>query len=358
MLLQLRKEDLERMRIPLESQPPLLRAKETLVNAAATAAAAGPSEHAISRGPSERGSISGSRRHLPRSEEPLYDPTTYPSPQGNPYHPHVSNEAGAIVAGLRRTPSNEVMVTLWTPEQVCEWLRRNSMPQHWQSVFRGAQISGSRLVQLVPEDLASLGLVEDSEQSTFFSFLDGLLRSLRRNAQQPQDDLVTGAQTRQAEGGVGGTWMAAFARSRRPSLVPGEKNTLPAGERFGVSLERGTKGFGFTLVGGEGHSMLPSVSIVNDTGPAAGKLQMGDIFLAVNGRDLAEGSHQEVVDMIKRCGEQLHLMVLRPSVVTSPKILSFSREISDASMHSADSPTSPRAAGIYRNRERGCISVY
>lgn len=48
------------------------------------------------------------------------------------------------------------------------------------------------------------------------------------------------------------------------------------------------------VVGGEGHSILPTVSKVEELTPADGRLLVGDMLLAVNGRDLADGTHQEV----------------------------------------------------------------
>jgi hypothetical protein len=70
---------------------------------------------------------------------------------------------------------------------------------------------------------------------------------------------------------------------------------------------------GFEVAGGSGTGQPPTVSYVRPGGKAAGKLQIGDVLLAVNKRDLADGTNQDIVGLIRRSGPELTISYVRPS---------------------------------------------
>ena len=71
--------------------------------------------------------------------------------------------------------------------------------------------------------------------------------------------------------------------------------------------------FGFTIVGGGPEE--PYVDkIVPDSAAAHAGLQCGDIIISINGRDIEDGIHEEIVGMIIRSGNQVILSIFRPSL--------------------------------------------
>ncbi|XP_071039505.1 multiple PDZ domain protein isoform X3 [Parasteatoda tepidariorum] len=82
-----------------------------------------------------------------------------------------------------------------------------------------------------------------------------------------------------------------------------------------ISLERGSAGLGFSIVGGYGspHGDLPIyVKKVFDNGAAAkdGRLKRGDQILSVNDRSLEGLSHEEAVEILKKVTGSVVLSVL------------------------------------------------
>ncbi|KAJ8271358.1 hypothetical protein COCON_G00102170 [Conger conger] len=85
-----------------------------------------------------------------------------------------------------------------------------------------------------------------------------------------------------------------------------------------ITLDRGSDGLGFSIVGGFGspHGDLPIyVKTVFSKGAAAedGRLQRGDQVLAVNGLPLEGVTHQEAVEILKRTRGTVSLTVLSHS---------------------------------------------
>ncbi|XP_061101173.1 multiple PDZ domain protein-like [Conger conger] len=85
-----------------------------------------------------------------------------------------------------------------------------------------------------------------------------------------------------------------------------------------ITLDRGSDGLGFSIVGGFGspHGDLPIyVKTVFSKGAAAedGRLQRGDQVLAVNGLPLEGVTHQEAVEILKRTRGAVSLTVLSHS---------------------------------------------
>lgn len=88
-----------------------------------------------------------------------------------------------------------------------------------------------------------------------------------------------------------------------------------------VSLERGSEGLGFSIVGGAGsqHGDLPIyVKTVFESGAAArdGRLRRGHAILSVNGRSLQGLTHQEAVELLRDARGTVTLEVLDTSVAS------------------------------------------
>lgn len=102
------------------------------------------------------------------------------------------------------------------------------------------------------------------------------------------------------------------------------------GEYHSVELQRGVRGFGFSIRGGrEFHSMPLFVLRIADQGPAhlSGKLQVADQILEVNGIDTKNMTHANAINVIRQGGNTVRLLVKRtckgpsPLVVDSPQSL-------------------------------------
>ncbi|XP_042875874.1 uncharacterized protein LOC122255685 isoform X9 [Penaeus japonicus] len=86
------------------------------------------------------------------------------------------------------------------------------------------------------------------------------------------------------------------------------------GEYYSVELQRGTRGFGFSIRGGrEFHNMPLFVLRIAENGPAAedGKLKVGDQLMEINGMSTKDMTHADAIELIKQCGNSVSLMVKR-----------------------------------------------
>ena len=87
------------------------------------------------------------------------------------------------------------------------------------------------------------------------------------------------------------------------------------GELIRTFLPKGSRGFGFTIVGGDQPGELLQIkSIVADSAAAKdGVLRMGDALIRVNGRSVLSKSHQDVVGMFQAMpiGETVELEMIR-----------------------------------------------
>lgn len=87
-----------------------------------------------------------------------------------------------------------------------------------------------------------------------------------------------------------------------------------------IKLKRGPAGLGFNIVGGVDQQYVVNdsgiyVSKIKEDGSAAedGRLQEGDKILAINGLDLENRTHREVVDLFRTAGDDVELKVLKKS---------------------------------------------
>ncbi|XP_033986149.1 LOW QUALITY PROTEIN: multiple PDZ domain protein [Trematomus bernacchii] len=131
---------------------------------------------------------------------------------------------------------------------------------------------------------------------------------------------VTGTISLQVAAGSGGCstndHTDVQARSSgQPSNLPRFHNNLSARTYNTISLERGSSGLGFSIVGGfsSPHGDLPIyVKTVFDKGAAIedGRLKRGDQIIAVNGHCLEGVTHAEAVDILKKTKGTVVLTVL------------------------------------------------
>ncbi|XP_005747077.1 multiple PDZ domain protein isoform X1 [Pundamilia nyererei] len=101
----------------------------------------------------------------------------------------------------------------------------------------------------------------------------------------------------------------------QPSSLPCFHNSLCARMYKTITLERGSSGLGFSIVGGFGspHGDLPIyIKTVFDKGAAIedGRLKRGDQIIAVNGHCLEGVTHAEAVDILKKTKGTVVLTVL------------------------------------------------
>ncbi|KAL3256680.1 hypothetical protein MRX96_017135 [Rhipicephalus microplus] len=110
------------------------------------------------------------------------------------------------------------------------------------------------------------------------------------------------------------------APSQRATQVPVSRSDSTANGPMTVTLERGSEGLGFSIVGGAGspHGDLPIyVKTVFEEGAAArdGRLRRGHAILSVNGHSLEGLSHQQAVELLRDARGTVELVVLDTSVL-------------------------------------------
>lgn len=74
------------------------------------------------------------------------------------------------------------------------------------------------------------------------------------------------------------------------------------GETFRVSMRKGAKGFGFTIVGGEQPGEVLQVNNIVRGGAADtdGRLRTGDIIMRLNGRNVLSWSHSDIIRFLQQ----------------------------------------------------------
>lgn len=75
------------------------------------------------------------------------------------------------------------------------------------------------------------------------------------------------------------------------------------GSLIPVELDRGPKGFGFSIRGGQEFGAMPLFVLrIAEDGPAArdGRLRIGDQLMEINGRSTKEMTHATAIQLIKQ----------------------------------------------------------
>ncbi|KAG8435873.1 hypothetical protein GDO86_007098 [Hymenochirus boettgeri] len=99
--------------------------------------------------------------------------------------------------------------------------------------------------------------------------------------------------------------------------APFEFKTTPAAQPdqdvYSVELDRGLKGFGFSLRGGKEYNMDLYVLRLAEDGPAAkcGKMRVGDEILEINGETTKNMKHARAIELIKNGGRRVILCLKR-----------------------------------------------
>ncbi|XP_053325543.1 membrane-associated guanylate kinase, WW and PDZ domain-containing protein 1 isoform X2 [Spea bombifrons] len=104
--------------------------------------------------------------------------------------------------------------------------------------------------------------------------------------------------------------------SKPKQEVQFEFKTPPAAqdqEFYSVELDRGLKGFGFSLRGGREYNMNLYVLRLAEEGPAekCGKMRVGDEILEINGESTKNMKHARAIELIKNGGRRVHLSLKR-----------------------------------------------
>ncbi|MBN3276172.1 MAGI1 protein, partial [Polyodon spathula] len=84
-------------------------------------------------------------------------------------------------------------------------------------------------------------------------------------------------------------------------------------EFYTVDLERGNKGFGFSLRGGREYNMDLYVLRLAEDGAAVrcGKIRVGDEILEINGESTKTMKHARAIELIKNGGRRVHMLLKR-----------------------------------------------
>uniref|UniRef100_G8JLT3 Membrane-associated guanylate kinase, WW and PDZ domain-containing protein 1 n=1 Tax=Xenopus tropicalis TaxID=8364 RepID=G8JLT3_XENTR len=106
-------------------------------------------------------------------------------------------------------------------------------------------------------------------------------------------------------------------------IIPGDETSnaslltnaekIPDQEIYSVELDRGLKGFGFSLRGGREYNMDLYVLRLAEDGPAArcGKMRVGDEILEINGETTKNMKHARAIELIKNGGRRVRLCLKR-----------------------------------------------
>ncbi|KAM7169392.1 membrane-associated guanylate kinase, WW and PDZ domain-containing protein 1 [Macrochelys suwanniensis] len=124
--------------------------------------------------------------------------------------------------------------------------------------------------------------------------------------------------------------IATITTTHTPQQIPQEprNNTKPKQESqfdfkppqaaqdqdfYTVELERGPKGFGFSLRGGREYNMDLYVLRLAEDGPAerCGKMRIGDEILEINGETTKNMKHARAIELIKNGGRRVRLFLKR-----------------------------------------------
>uniref|UniRef100_A0A8C4Q2M7 PDZ domain-containing protein n=1 Tax=Eptatretus burgeri TaxID=7764 RepID=A0A8C4Q2M7_EPTBU len=104
----------------------------------------------------------------------------------------------------------------------------------------------------------------------------------------------------------------------RQDIVPEPTQNLQAtqeGELYGVELEQGSRGYGFSLRGGREYGLHLFILRLAEDGPASrtGKLRVGDQIVEINGESAEAMTHARAIELIRNSCGRARLILRRGS---------------------------------------------
>ncbi|XP_051947430.1 membrane-associated guanylate kinase, WW and PDZ domain-containing protein 3-like isoform X1 [Xyrauchen texanus] len=184
------------------------------------------------------------------------------------------------------------------------------------------ELSHNDIVQLIKEagNAVTLTVVPEEEHSGPPSGTSSAKQSPatqhRAVGQQPANrDDRNGVETEERKDNM--------ARSEYKSLSQSEMGTvITSGPKQGcypVELERGPRGFGFSLRGGKEYNMGLFILRLAEDGPALkdGRIHVGDQIVEINGEPTQGITHTRAIDLIQAGGNKV-LLLLRPGLGLVP----------------------------------------
>ena len=96
------------------------------------------------------------------------------------------------------------------------------------------------------------------------------------------------------------------------------------GETFRVSMRKGAKGFGFTIVGGEQPGEVLQVNNIVRGGAADidGRLRTGDIIMRLNGRNVLSWSHSDIIRFLQQTRVRACHLISIQGLIASQHVIS------------------------------------
>ena len=93
--------------------------------------------------------------------------------------------------------------------------------------------------------------------------------------------------------------------------------------KIAALLQRDGKGLGFSIAGGKGSTPFKGkdegifISKISENGPAAldKRLHVGDKLLSINGKDVSEARHEDVVKLLVSCTGVVTIIAIRESII-------------------------------------------
>lgn len=199
------------------------------------------------------------------------------------------------------------------------------------------ELSHNEIVQLIKEagNTVALTVVPEEEHSGPPSGTSSAKQSPasqhRAMGQQPANrDDRNGVETEE--------WKDTMGRAEYKSLPQGEMGAvITSGPKQGcypVELERGQRGFGFSLRGGKEYNMGLFILRLAEDGPALkdGRIHVGDQIVEINGEPTQGITHTRAIELIQAGGNKV-LLLLRPGLGLVPD-----HNIKDRTGPSANSP--------------------
>ncbi|EGD75185.1 hypothetical protein PTSG_06838 [Salpingoeca rosetta] len=216
----------------------------------------------------------------------------------------------------------------WSAADVERWLKQNNL-QSVASSFTANDIDGQTLLQMSRDDMRRMGVRKENDLLRLAEKIEQLRAELRVLADRP------GRMTAEEQDSLA-QYVADVVASRLQLSRSGDGDGDGDGRAFGAHAyddsdddddifwepetvvlvkDPDEPGFGFRIGGGPGHDGRDQPTIINITqhSPADGRLKVGDVLMAANGRSLEDGDVSDVKRLISRARDQLTLQVLRPS---------------------------------------------